>query len=265
MRLLSRLNVVGDTPGREDARLWAATAMAKVRANRRASRLLRLAEPASLFGLYKQAEIWTPNAATFVETVTGRAVDPAWEVEYEHAEQTVNERITEFSHRFPTFYAVEDESRRALYFLTRAIRPERLLEIGVADGVSTCYLLAALEANGSGTLVSIDVDPGAGGLVVSDARWQLRIIDGTRSRDELRAISRSLEPLDLVFHDARHDYEGQYGDFLAFEPSLGPEATVLCDDAESSHAFTDFAGRQHAPYSILFDHRKALGGFQRGE
>jgi predicted O-methyltransferase YrrM len=35
-------------------------------------------------------------------------------------------------------------------------RPARCLELGFAHGVSTCYIAAALEANGHGSLTSVD-------------------------------------------------------------------------------------------------------------
>src|SRR5690349_14270261 len=45
-----------------------------------------------------------------------------------------------------------------LYCLARALAPAAVLELGTSLGVSAAYLSAALEANGSGRLVTIDVE-----------------------------------------------------------------------------------------------------------
>jgi hypothetical protein len=50
-----------------------------------------------------------------------------------------------------------------LYCLARALAPAAVLELGTCLGVSAAYLSAALEANGSGQLVTIDIEPEKGG------------------------------------------------------------------------------------------------------
>ncbi|HEY2119903.1 MAG TPA: class I SAM-dependent methyltransferase, partial [Candidatus Acidoferrum sp.] len=64
-----------------------------------------------------------------------------------------------------TFQALKIESadlyaKKVLlqYAAVRAARPRIVVETGVANGVSSAYLLLALEANSSGTLYSIGLD-----------------------------------------------------------------------------------------------------------
>jgi predicted O-methyltransferase YrrM len=45
---------------------------------------------------------------------------------------------------------------RRVYDHIRATRPEQALELGTAHGVSAAYIAAALEANGSGHLITVD-------------------------------------------------------------------------------------------------------------
>src|ERR1022692_4402594 len=45
---------------------------------------------------------------------------------------------------------------RRVYDHIRATRPEQGLELGTAHGVSAAYIAAALEANGSGHLITVD-------------------------------------------------------------------------------------------------------------
>lgn len=44
-----------------------------------------------------------------------------------------------------------------LYVLARELKPEVIVETGVASGVSTLFFLQALEDNGSGKLYSVDL------------------------------------------------------------------------------------------------------------
>jgi predicted O-methyltransferase YrrM len=48
---------------------------------------------------------------------------------------------------------------RIVYAVVRATRPDVVVETGVATGVTSAYLLAALEDNGHGALHSIDLPP----------------------------------------------------------------------------------------------------------
>lgn len=80
--------------------------------------------------------------------------------------------------------------REFLYVFVRHARPSVVFETGVRGGLSTSYLLAALDANGSGRLVSVDigdeslvpdhVTPREPGWMVPDglrSRWEPRIGD----------------------------------------------------------------------------------------
>lgn len=88
--------------------------------------------------------------------------------------------------------------REFLYLLVRHARPSVVVETGVRGGLSSAYLLAALERNGRGRLVSIDVGdrsvvpddvtPREVGWLVPDrlrSQWELRIGD---SEDLLPAV-----------------------------------------------------------------------------
>jgi len=63
----------------------------------------------------------------------------------------------------------------ALWTVVRTLRPAVVVETGVLDGLSSTVILAALERNGEGTLISFDVMPGAGALVPDwlRTRWEL--------------------------------------------------------------------------------------------
>lgn len=135
---------------------------------------------------------------------------------------------------------------RCCYAVVRALQPEVVVETGVAHGVSSAYILAALDRNGSGHLHSIDLPPhdhGAQeriGAAVSDelrARWTLH--RGT-TRDLLRRLLAEVGSADLFVHDSDHTYAN-----MSFEFSTvwDQARVVIADDVELNRAFAELADR----------------------
>jgi len=113
-----------------------------------------------------------------------------------------------------------------LFAITRTLRPEILIETGVAAGVSSCFLMAALIENGRGSLYSVDLPvAGATQLKCADASqysWPQRgagwaipddLKKGIGARHQLiledvrTALPRLLDELgsiDFFFHDDLH-------------------------------------------------------------
>src|SRR3954465_14183463 len=58
--------------------------------------------------------------------------------------------------KYPGQGGINMPEGKFLYGITRALRPEIVIETGVAAGISSCFLIAALIENGSGRLYSID-------------------------------------------------------------------------------------------------------------
>jgi len=157
---------------------------------------------------------------------------------------------------------------RICYGLCRARKPRIAIETGVAHGVTAAYLLEALEANGEGMLVSIDLPPlGADrdrdvGLAVPDRlrrRWHLRF--GT-SRRVLPEVLKSHGLVDMFVHDSLHTYRNMHREFATVAPHLTPGAILISDDIESNTAFREwltpghlidgFAMRNSAKAGLLF-------------
>lgn len=94
-------------------------------------------------------------------------------------------QLRKLQHESSALYGVADTNLAELeYVLVRAVRPAVVVETGVWRGLSSWTLLAALDANGSGELVSIDfppLDPAqqveVGHLVPDElrGRWTLEI------------------------------------------------------------------------------------------
>ena len=95
-----------------------------------------------------------------------------------------------------------------LYLLVRALRPGRVVETGIRPGYSTAWMLAALEANGSGELLSLGpgtvagrasgVPAGEVGQLVAPAlraRWTLVLGNSTERLEEILADREPGRPL----------------------------------------------------------------------
>ena len=57
---------------------------------------------------------------------------------------------------YPIDYSLNVDSRKFLYYLCRIIKPTNVVETGVAYGLSSLFILAALNKNKHGNLFSID-------------------------------------------------------------------------------------------------------------
>lgn len=197
------------------------------------------------------------DAASLVEAMLH--VDPAPLLgEWEQCRARIDARSRDVGLRYPAKYGVERESATFLYAATRVLRPEVILEIGVADGWSTAALLAALDANGQGALHSIDIADDVGILAdASSSRWTLHV---ERGPGAVGAVAARLAPVDLYLHDAKHNYRAQMADHEAVLPALAPSgAWLMSDDADASWAFYDLCRRRRLDALFLVDSRKVLG------
>jgi len=161
-----------------------------------------------------------------------------------------------------------------LYAIVRELRPRVAVETGVCNGVSTAFLLLALEANGFGELHSIDLPEvagetyeagtfwqGKGGAVIPPGkepgwmvpeklrgRWALIL---GRSEDELPHLLEKLAPVDLFMHDSEHSYECMSREFSLAYPALRDGGVLIADDIQSNSAFAELAAETGStPISI---------------
>lgn len=156
----------------------------------------------------------------------------------------------------------------AIYALVRLLRPRVIVETGVADGVTSSYILQALEDNGEGRLYSVDLPhyllpEGKGpGWIVDDrlrGRWDLRV---GKAEDLLPPLLEELGSIDMFLHDSLHTYEHMLFEFRSAWPRLKPGGLFLSHDVGQNRAFADFIREEHIKWS---DWRvfHVLGGFRK--
>ena len=192
------------------------------------------------------------------------AVAPGWRdyvEEYTSVAEELSARYRTATLPLPTEYAIEALTSRLLYVVVRTLRPETVLESGVANGHSTFLLLTALERNGSGRLHSTDIRDDVGGLLDARRRslWSLHRVPLTGSRDAFSALVAALPPIDLFLHDSDHSYGWQRFEFQCIAEHLAPGGLIVSDDADATYAFLDHCELSGRPPLLVHDGRKILG------
>ena len=154
-----------------------------------------------------------------------------------------------------------------LYAVLRKLRPSVAVETGVCNGVSTAFLLLALDANGAGELHSIDLpetagesyEPGTfwdgkGGAVVPAgkepgwmvperlrSRWHLTL---GRSQEMLPGLVDRLGTVDFFMHDSEHSEDCMRFEFEAAWAALREGGVLAADDVNANTAFAEFAAAE---------------------
>jgi predicted O-methyltransferase YrrM len=185
----------------------------------------------------------------------------ALRAEFEPLVAELADRARAKAAQFPTLFHSTPAMGFVLYALTRLHRPTTVVETGVADGHSSFFLLRAMAANGTGSLISLDVDPAAGGLLgdAERARWRLELVDPNDPKRALETTLAELGTIDVFFHDSCHDYRWQEFELDAGWRHLAPDGLVLCDDVDDSFAFIDFCATTDRRPVLLVEPNKVFG------
>jgi len=144
------------------------------------------------------------------------------------------------------------------YAAVRALAPECIVETGIANGVSSSYLLLALQKNGRGCLHSVGLpDPAflpagkdPGWLVPQWLRdpWQVHLGD---AREILPRLLAEIGNIGIFIHDSLHTYDHMTWEFETAYPHLQSGGLLFSDDALWNDSFNDFARRMLMPAKIL--------------
>jgi Methyltransferase domain len=142
---------------------------------------------------------------------------------------------------------IEIDAPLELHAIARLLQPEHVVEVGVSSGVSSAYLLAALERNRRGTLHSVDLPaspsrsangrgaswslpPGkcSGWAVPPRLRrgWDLRLGD---KADVVPQLARELPRVDLVVYDVPHNEADLVREFAELNPRMRRGAVAIVD------------------------------------
>jgi len=157
---------------------------------------------------------------------------------------------------------------RTCYAIVRALRPTLAVETGVCYGVTSAYLLQAMQTNGNGHLHSIDLPPLAknadqyvGSLIPHPLRDRWTLHRGSAQR-LLPPLLQRLGQIDFFLHDSLHTYQNMKLEFAAAWAALRPGGLLISDDIEGNTAFLEHAARPGVRISVVmkFSEGDALFG-----
>jgi hypothetical protein len=190
--------------------------------------------------------LWTPEEARrhVVVTVGDWSEGPAWSLVREWQAPRASGRAGETAARM----AGDTSLAELLYGLVRALRPGVVIETGVATGVTSAYVLAALADNGAGELHSIDlpsadlVRSGIVGSAIPEPlrdRWTYHW--GASRRLLPRVLGETAGARRVFVHDSEHTYVNMRRELDCAWRALADGDWLLADDVLLNSAFTDVA------------------------
>jgi predicted O-methyltransferase YrrM len=132
------------------------------------------------------------------------------------------------------------------YAVTRAVRPDAVVETGVAMGLTSAYILAALSDNGRGELHSIDLPPPrmvaadlVGAAIPPALRGRWRYHWGSSGRLLSGVLRETAGGRRVFLHDSDHSYRNMRWELETAWRALSPGDVLLCDDANFHTGFVD--------------------------
>lgn len=197
------------------------------------------------------------NAYTDIEKIFGTPVNWEGVDKIEHEVQHKMIHLREIA-PFTTMHHADFCLAKMIYALCRLLKPEIVVETGVAYGVTTAFILQAMESNQTGRLISIDLPPlgknsdAFVGFLVPDrlrARWQL--YRGTSKR-LLPVLLPQLGMINLFVHDSLHTYWNIRRELNLIAPYLSRPSAVVVDDADDNRAFIEWVNRIKPSHALSF-------------
>lgn len=193
-------------------------------------------------------------------------------------QQSLIHDIYEKYSSFLTPSAISKRLGERVYCLIRSLKPDVVVETGVANGGSTLCMLSALNKNGTGHLYSVDMpsyaeedlkeildndipqnnltggsipaDKSPGWIIPEQYRDQWTLYEG-RTYERLPNVLDVHDKIDMFFHDADHSYAGMMFDYTLAWQHLRADGFLLSDDIQYNPAFFDFTRAYEIPLEIL--------------
>jgi predicted O-methyltransferase YrrM len=143
------------------------------------------------------------------------------------------------------------------YAIIREIEPNIVAETGTATGSMTSWVLAALEANENGQLISIDIPPVQGKLAMDltinkdeigfliprEYHHRLEYICGDAKVMLPRVLADN--PADVFIHDSLHTRTHMLFEYNVARCLMRPNTVILSDDILWNGAFFSFLKSHH--------------------
>lgn len=144
----------------------------------------------------------------------------------------------------PVGFDASQELANICYTMVRLIKPSIVVETGVGRGMTSLFILSALEKNDKGRLYSIELPKARSykewskdvGILVTDSlkdRWTLIFGPGAH---EMKKLRNEISGIDLFVHDSNHSYLNQKMELRSAFSMLNKGGVILFDDVGNSAA-----------------------------
>lgn len=158
---------------------------------------------------------------------------------------------------YPIEYTLDNTSGFFLYALCKLLKPEKIVETGVAYGSSSMYILQAIYENKKGTLYSIDYaftpwqsKEMIGAAIPDHLRKNWKLVFGPSSQ-KLKKLLASLSEIDVFFHDSLHTSKNMTFEFETAWPCIKKGGCLISDDISGNNAFYKFYSKLNVEPLIL--------------
>ena len=170
---------------------------------------------------------------------------------------------------YPIDYSISSNSRKFLYILCRITKPKNVIETGVAYGLSSFYILSALNRNEFGKLTSIDSvfrpwqsEEMIGSIIPRNLRKRWKLVLG-KSNEKLLDEFKKTEDVEIFIHDSLHSYKNMTFEFSCAIDNIKNNGIIISDDILDNDAFYDFTNNKEIDNSIIRVEDKGLGFIQK--
>ena len=168
-----------------------------------------------------------------------------------------NEKYPSKTKPYPLDYSLDNKSGFFLYVLCKIMRPSKVVETGVAYGLSSMYILQALYENKNGTLYSIDYvfrpwesEQMIGSAIPSYLRSKWKLVFGPSSK-KLNELLFSLGSIDIFFHDSLHTSKNMIYEFETAWPFINKKSFLISDDVSGNNVFYEFCSKLNLDFMTL--------------
>jgi predicted O-methyltransferase YrrM len=158
-----------------------------------------------------------------------------------------------------------------LYWLVRQTNPDKIVQCGACNGLSSSFMMLALAKNGpEGTLSIIDMPPvfdpndpewteegKAHGVCIPEGKttaWMVPDIYRDRlevwngdAKDLLPKMLDRIEEIDFFYHDSDHTYRHMMFEFQQAKRKLSKGGVIVADDVSWNASLWDFADKFGVP------------------
>lgn len=131
--------------------------------------------------------------------------------------------------------------RLGWYVVTRATKPELVLETGVHQGLGALAICCALEKNGEegspGRYIGTDNDERAGAFIKEFRFDFATILYG----DSISSINSLYEEVDLYISDSDHTPNYESKELIAVSKKMKPTTVIISDNAHATDVLMDWS------------------------